>query len=61
MRSLEIKVAVSKRNQPETRLRPDLSHIEAGKIFLKDVPLYQQVEKVATAHILEYLSDMKSK
>ena len=39
----------------------DLCDIKPGKIFFKDVSFYQEVEEIATTHVLQYLSDMKSK
>ena len=33
-----------------------LGDIEPGKIFLKDVPFDQQIEKVSSTHVLKHLS-----
>lgn len=32
-----------------------LSHVKAGKIFFEDISLYQKIEKITSAHVLEYL------
>lgn len=35
----------------------NLSNIESGEIFFKDVSFYQQIEKVSTAHVFKHLID----
>lgn len=42
-------------------MKTNLSDIEPCEVFFENVPFYQEVEKVAPSHVLEDLSDMKSK
>jgi hypothetical protein len=39
----------------------NLSNIESGEIFFKDVSFYQQIEKVSTAHVFKHLIDREMK
>ena len=33
----------------------NLCNVKSGKIFFEDVPFYQQIEEISTAHIFENL------
>lgn len=39
----------------------NLSNIESGEIFFKDISSHQQIEKVSTAHVFKYLIDREMK
>ena len=40
-------------------LEAHLSNVEARKVFLEDVALNKQVQKIAAAHVFEHLGDKK--
>ena len=42
-------------------METDLCHIEPREIFFEHISLDKEVKEITTAHVLQYLSDMKSK
>lgn len=42
-------------------METDLCHIEPREVFFEHISLDKEVQKISTAHVLQDLSDMKSK